>query len=313
MFTPVSELFQIQKKISPYIHETPVMTSTAFNEAARCCVYFKCENFQKMGAFKMRGAMNAVLSLSAEQRARGVVTHSSGNFAQAVALAARNIGITAVIVMPSNAPAVKKAAVAGYGAKIVECEPTNEARAAVTAAISQDTGAIILHPSDQKEVIDGNASAALELIHTCPDLQSIITPVGGGGLLAGTALAAKGVNSKIEVYAAEPSGADDAFRSLQTGTIQPSIKPQTIADGLRTQLGECNFPIIQKYVNKIILVEEDEIIAAMRFVWERMKIVIEPSAAVAPAAVIKSPEIFSDQNVGIIISGGNVQLDNLQF
>ena len=244
---------------------------------------------------------------------RGVVTHSSGNFAQAVALAARNIGITAVIVMPSNAPAVKKAAVAGYGAKIVECEPTNEARAAVTAAISQDTGAIILHPSDQKEVIDGNASAALELIHTCPDLQSIITPVGGGGLLAGTALAAKGVNSKIEVYAAEPSGADDAFRSLQTGTIQPSIKPQTIADGLRTQLGECNFPIIQKYVNKIILVEEDEIIAAMRFVWERMKIVIEPSAAVAPAAVIKSPEIFSDQNVGIIISGGNVQLDNLQF
>ncbi|MDC7125283.1 MAG: pyridoxal-phosphate dependent enzyme [Spirochaetales bacterium] len=317
MFTTINELIKIQKKIAPYIHETPVMSSEYFNDISGCKAVFKCENFQKMGAFKMRGAMNAVMSLDDESRSRGVITHSSGNFGQAVALAARNLGIKAVIVMPSNAPAVKKAAIAGYGAEIIECEPTNEARASVTARISKESGAVILHPSNQKEVIDGNASAAIELINFCNDasteLDAIITPVGGGGLLAGTALAAKGLIPEIEVFAGEPSGADDAYRSLKEGVIQASVAPHTIADGLKTQLGECNFPIIQKYVNEIILVEEDEIVSAMQIIWERMKLVIEPSSAVAPAAILKRPELFKDKNVGIILSGGNVQLDKLPF
>jgi len=313
MFTALDDLKKIHKAISPYIHNTPVMTSETFNEAAGCTAYFKCENFQKMGAFKIRGAMNAVLQLSDEQRRVGVVTHSSGNFGQAVALAARSAGVKATVIMPSNAPEVKKAAVAGYGAEIIECEPTNAARAEATAEYSRDSGAVVLHPSNQKEVINGNSSAALELLDECPDIGTIITPVGGGGLIAGTALAAKGIRGNIEVFAAEPFGADDAYRSLRCGSIQMSVNPKTIADGLRTQLGDCNFPIIQKYVKEIIRVEEDEIIAAMRLIWERMKIVIEPSAAVAPAAVLKSPAVFEDRIVGIILSGGNVDLSKLPF
>ncbi|HAK47551.1 MAG TPA: serine dehydratase [Spirochaeta sp.] len=312
MFTSLGDLKLIRKSISSYIHETPVLTSKVFDSTSGCSTYFKCENFQKMGAFKMRGAMNALLSLSSQQRADGVVTHSSGNFGQAVALAALNLDVKATIVMPSNAPKVKKDAVAGYGASIVECEPTNKARVAATSDISAETGAVILHPSDQKEVIDGNASAALELLESQPDIEAIITPVGGG-LLAGTALAAKGLNSRIEIFAGEPSGVDDAYRSLQTGVIQPSLNPVTIADGLRTQLGENNFPIIKKYVVEIIRVEEDEIISAMKFIWERMKIVIEPSSAVAVAAVLKNAILFKNRKLGIIISGGNVDLSNLPF
>lgn len=313
MFTPIEDLMMIRNRISPYIHRTPVMSSASFNRKAGCTVFFKCENFQRMGAFKMRGAMNAILALSAEDRAKGVVTHSSGNFAQAVALAAGSIGVKATVVMPTTAPAVKKQAVAGYGAEIIECEPTNKARAAKTEEIRRATGAVILHPSNQKEVIDGNASAAIELLEDVSELDSVITPVGGGGLLAGTALAVKGLNESIRVFAAEPAGADDAYRSLQTGVIQPSEHPETIADGLKTQLGEKNFPIIKKYTEEIIRVEEYEIISAMKFIWERMKIVVEPSAAVAPAAVLKSPEIFEGMKVGIIISGGNVDLNSLPF
>ncbi|MBI9101212.1 MAG: pyridoxal-phosphate dependent enzyme [Spirochaetales bacterium] len=313
MFTGIEELKTIQNNLTSWVHYTPVLTSSAFDEAAGCRGYFKCENFQRMGAFKMRGAMNAVLSLTEEERSRGVITHSSGNFAQAVALSARSLNIPATVIMPRNAPIIKRQAVAGYGARIIECDPTIEARVAVTEEESRRTGAVILHPSDQKEVIEGNSSACLELLQEFPSIQMVITPVGGGGLLAGTALAAKAVNPEITVFAGEPAGADDAYRSLKAGKIIPSVNPITIADGLRTQLGDSNFPIIHKLVKKIIRVEEDEIVSAMRFIWERMKIIIEPSAAVAPAAILKSPRLFKGKKVGIILSGGNVDLDNLPF
>ncbi len=313
MFTDFEELKAVQRRLTPFVHNTPVLTSSSFNEAAGCATYFKCENFQRMGAFKMRGAMNAILSLTDDEKRRGVITHSSGNFAQAVALSSRDMGIPATVVMPKNASATKKSAVTSYGATIIECEPTMEARISTTEKEQKKTGMVFLHPSDQKDVIDGNSTACLELLQENPTLEIVITPVGGGGLLAGTALAAKGINPRITVFAGEPSGADDAFKSLKAGRILPSINPVTIADGLKTQLGKSNFPIIQNLVDEIILVEEEEIIAAMRFIWERMKIVVEPSSAVAPAAVLKSPQFFHGKKVGIIISGGNIDLENLPF
>ncbi|MGC9342402.1 MAG: pyridoxal-phosphate dependent enzyme, partial [Bacteroidales bacterium] len=232
MFTEYSELKKIRKKIQPHIHNTPVLTSSTFNEIAGCEVFFKCENFQRAGAFKMRGALNAVLSLTGDKRIKGVTTHSSGNFAQAVSLSAKILGIPATVIMPSTAPKVKKDAVRSYAATIIECEPNLKSRVETTAEFSRKTGATILHPSDQKEVIDGNSTVCLELLEKVPDLEAIITPVGGGGLLAGTALAAKAVNPEIEVYAGEPMNADDAYWSLKKGEIQPSINPDTIADGL---------------------------------------------------------------------------------
>jgi threonine dehydratase len=313
MFTEYKELKDILARLKPHVHNTPVLTSSMFNEISGCQAYFKCENFQRMGAFKMRGAMNAVLNLPGNKRLKGVTTHSSGNFAQAVSLSARIIGIPATVIMPSTAPSVKKDAVRSYGAKIIECEPSLESRVKTTEEYVKKTGATILHPSDQKEVIDGNSSACMELLEEIPDLEVVITPVGGGGLLAGTALAAKAINNKIEVFAGEPFGADDAYHSLKTGKIQPSINPVTIADGLKTQLGENNFPIIQKYVKEIIRVEEKEIVTSMKWIWERMKIVIEPSSAVAVAAILKEPEYFQGKKTGIIISGGNVDLSRLPF
>ncbi len=313
MFTQYAELKKIHEKIKPYIHRTPVMTSTTFNDLCGCSAYFKCENFQRMGAFKMRGALNAILSLPESDRAQGVVTHSSGNFAQAVSLSARIIGIPAVVIMPSTAASVKKDAVRNYGARIIECEPTLEAREKAVGEYKKHSGAAVLHPSNQKAVIDGNSSACLELLEEVPDLDAIIVPVGGGGLLAGTALAAKAIRKNIDVFAGEPSGADDAYRSLKKGIIQPSINPNTVADGLRTQLGTNNFPIIQKYVTEIIRVQDSEIIFAMRWVWERMKIIIEASSAVAAAAVLKEPLYFKGKKTGIIISGGNVDLSALPF
>jgi len=266
-----------------------------------------------MGAFKMRGALNAILNLNKSEKEKGVTTHSSGNFAQAVSLSAQILKIPATVIMPSTAPEVKKNAVRSYGAKIIECEPMLESRVKTTEDFSNKTGAVILHPSDQKEVIDGNASACIELLEDVPDLEVIITPVGGGGLLAGTALAAKAIDPSIEIYAGEPMAADDAYWSLKKGTIQPSINPNTIADGLKTQLGENNFPIIQKYVKEIIRVEEEEIIEAMKWVWERMKIIIEPSSAVPVVAILKDNSSFKGKKIGIIISGGNVELNKLPF
>jgi len=306
-------LLEAVQRVHGYIHKTPVLSSVSINEILGLNVYFKCENFQKMGAFKMRGATNAILSLSDEERDRGVVTHSSGNFAQAVALAAKKTSTKATIVMPTSAPAIKKRAVIGYGADVVDCPPTQQDREETAERIRIEQGASFLHPSNQMEVIVGNSTAGIELVDQVDNLNAIFTPVGGGGLIAGTALAAHHFGDEVKVYGGEPSGADDAFRSLKAGYVIPVENPNTIADGLRTSLGDVNFPIISDLVEEIFLVEEQEIVDAMRLVWERMKIIIEPSSAVALAALIKNKEQFKNQHVAIIISGGNVELEKLPF
>jgi threonine dehydratase len=276
-------------------------------------LYFKCENFQKMGAFKMRGATNAILQLSKEQQQKGVVTHSSGNFAQALALAAKNIGVKAYIVMPSNAPQVKKNAVKAYGGIITECEPTLEARETTANKIQQEKGATFVHPFNDFNVILGNASAGKELLEKHPDLDYIIAPVGGGGLISGTALSTQVFGNNCKVIGAEPQNVDDAYRSLKSGKIETNITTNTIADGLKTTLGDITFAIISNYVEKIITVTEEEIIAAMQLLWERIKIVVEPSSAVTLAAVLKSKKEFENKKVGLILSGGNVDLKHLPF
>ncbi len=300
-------------RVSPYVHQTPVVTSRLLNELSGTQLYFKCENFQKMGAFKMRGAINAILQLSDAQKQAGVVTHSSGNFAQAVSLAAKNLNIPAYIVMPSNAPKVKVDAVKSYGGKITISKPTIESREEEAAKIQEQTGATFLHPSNNMDVILGQGTAAFELLDKHPDLDVIATPVGGGGLLAGTAVAAHYFGNNCQIIAGEPFEADDAFRSLEAGTIQYNETANTVADGLRTHLGNHNFPIIQELVSQIIRVEEDEIIAAMRLLWERLKIIIEPSCAVPFAAILREKEQFKGKKIGIILSGGNVDLSNLPF
>lgn len=308
-----SELLKTAQRIESYIHRTPVLTSTKINEIAGASIYFKCENFQKMGAFKMRGAINAVLQLTDEQRSKGVVTHSSGNFAQAVSLSAKLLGIDAQIVMPSTAPKVKQEAVAGYGGKITISEPTLEAREAAAQKIIDETGATFLHPSNDMDVIMGNSTAGKELLEEEPELDILMSPIGGGGLIAGTALSARYLGNNCITIGGEPMLVDDAYRSLKSGKIETNNTIDTIADGLRTTLGDINFPIIRKYVTDIIRVEEEEIIAAMRLIWERMKIIIEPSCAVPFAAVLKEPETFKNKKVGIIITGGNVDLGKLPF
>ncbi len=273
----------------------------------------KCENLQKVGAFKFRGACNAVFSLTDEEAARGVATHSSGNHAQALALAARLRGIPAYIVMPENAPAVKKAAVAGYGGQITFCEPTLQARESTLAQVVEETGATVVHPYNNYQVIAGQGTATLELLEEIPDLDVVIAPVGGGGLLSGTAIAAKGLAPNIRVIAAEPEMADDAYRSLQAGHIIPSENPQTIADGLLTSLGDLTFPIIQQYVEQIVTVSEAAILESMKFIWERAKIIIEPSAAVPVALLWERKIDLSGLRVGVILSGGNVDLERLPW
>ncbi|MDW8330398.1 MAG: pyridoxal-phosphate dependent enzyme [Cyclobacteriaceae bacterium] len=300
---------QAHERIKPYIHRTPVMTSAGLNEATGCSLYFKCENFQKIGAFKARGAVNAVLSLSPEARSKGIATHSSGNHAQAVARAARIAGVPAYIVMPRNAPEIKKRGVRAYGGQIFECEPTQEAREQMLAHVVQETGATLVHPFNDYAVIAGQATAAKELIEDVPvKLDVVLTPVGGGGLLSGTILAIKFFSPRTEVIAGEPAGSDDAYRSLQSGKIE-TAQAQTIADGLLTSLGDKTFAIIREHIGEIITVTDEEIVQAMRMIWERMKIIIEPSCAVPFAAVLKAKEKFSGKNVGIILSGGNVDLE----
>ncbi len=313
MLPGFNEINLASERIRNYVHKTPVLTSQSINKLFGANLYFKCENFQRMGAFKMRGATNAILELSNAERAKGVATHSSGNFAQALSLAAQSLKIKAYIVMPENAPAVKKKAVLGYGAEIIECESTQAAREKTLDEVISRTGACFIHPSNDIKVILGNATAAMELFIKTSDLDFILAPVGGGGLLAGTALSSYHFSPECKVIGCEPFGADDAYHSLITGTIQPSVNPQTIADGLKTSLGDKNFPIIKKLVSKIIRVEESEIISAMRLVWERMKIIIEPSSAVAVAAFIREKDLFQSSRTGIILSGGNVDLDHLPF
>ena len=296
------------ERISRYTNKTPVLTCTALDRMVGARLFFKCENFQKTGAFKFRGACNAVFLLSDEEASRGVVTHSSGNFAAALALAASKRGIAARIVMPSNAPEVKVAAVKGYGGMITFCEPTLESREATAEKVIKETGATFIHPYNDHHIIAGQGTAALELMKEIPDLDFILAPVGGGGLLSGTAIASKGLNPKVTVIGCEPKNADDAYRSIKAGRIIPSENPNTIADGLRTSLGDKTFPIIRDLVDEILLATEEEIITAMRHIFERMKIVAEPSAAV-PLAVLQSHQLdLKNQRVGVIISGGNVDL-----
>ncbi|OBX24765.1 threonine dehydratase [Gelidibacter algens] len=306
-------LLETEQRISSYIHNTPILTSQLLDELTGSKLFFKCENFQKMGAFKMRGATNAIMQLSKAEQERGVVTHSSGNFAQALSLAAKNLGVDAYIVMPNNAPKVKKEAVLSYGGIVTNCEPNITAREQAAAQIVSEKGATFIHPSNDLNVILGNATAGMELLKAHPDLDMIVTPVGGGGLIAGTALAAHYFGKQCLVIGGEPQAADDAFRSLQSGQIETNEAANTVADGLRTQLGDINFPIIQKHVDHIIRVEEEEITKAMKLLWERLKIVVEPSSAVAFAAVLKDKEYFKDKFVGIILSGGNVDLETIKF
>jgi threonine dehydratase len=301
------------ERIRPHIHRTPVLTCAALDRMAGAEIFFKCENFQKVGAFKARGACNAVFSLSDDVASRGVATHSSGNHAAALSLAARNRGIPAWIVMPRTAPAVKRAAVEGYGGSVILCEPTLEAREKGAARIIDETGAAFIHPYNDFRVIAGQGTAALELLDEVPDCDVVLTPVGGGGLLSGTALTVSKLAPTARVVAAEPSGADDARRSLEAGRIIPSIDPRTIADGLLTSLGDRTFPIIRDHVSEIVTVSDREIVNAMRQVWERMKIIIEPSAAVPVAALLEGRVEAAGKRVGVIISGGNVQLERLPF
>ncbi|RZS90584.1 threonine/serine dehydratase [Aquimarina brevivitae] len=306
-------LLDTHLRIKPYIHNTPVLTSTLLNEIAETELYFKCENFQKMGAFKMRGATNAILQLTDAQKEKGVVTHSSGNFAQALSLAAKQLGVKAYIVMPSTAPQVKKDGVKTYGGEIIECPPTQQDREATALAIQKEKGATFLHPYNMKNVILGQGTAAMELLEDHPNLDYIFAPVGGGGLIAGTALAASHFSKGCEVVGTEPFEVDDAYRALQSGKLETNPTTNTIADGLKMALGDQTFPIIQQHVSKIIRVTEAEIIEAMRLIWERMKIIIEPSCAVPFAGLLKEKSTYANKKIGIILTGGNVDLTNLPF
>ena len=306
------------RRIEPYAHRTPVLTCSMLDERAGRSLFLKCENFQKVGAFKFRGACNAVMSLSETDAARGVVTHSSGNHAQALALAARTRGIPATIVMPSDAPVVKRRAVEDYGATVVECDPTQEARESGARAIIEETGATFVSPYDDPMVISGQGTTFLELHEELPDLDAVLVPIGGGGMMSGIALAARALAPSIRVIGIEPELADDAVESVQTGRIVPQRPPRTIADGLRTSLGELTFPIIRDLVDDIITVSDEAIIEATRYTWERAKIVVEPSGAVGIAAVLGNgfdavPDAENLRRVGIILTGGNIDLGRLPW
>ena len=299
--------------ISAHVHRTPVLTSKQLDAISGASLFFKCENFQKVGAFKFRGATNAVLNLTDARRAAGVVTHSSGNHAAALAHAAAMRGVKAYIVMPSSAPEVKKRAVAGYGAEITFCEPTLAAREAAAAEVIERTGATMIHPYDNFYIIAGQGTAAMELLEELPYPDAVLAPVGGGGLLSGSAITIRHMAPPAKIYGAEPLLADDAARSLRTGAIQPALPPHTIADGLLTSLCERTFTVIKNNVDDILTVTEEQIIAAMTLMWTRMKIVVEPSSAVPLAAVLANRELFSGKKVAIIVSGGNADLSKLPF
>lgn len=311
---PTKEIIEsTHERIKLFIHKTPVLTCKAINVVANADLYFKCENFQKVGAFKFRGATNALLSLTQEEKQKGVVTHSSGNHAQALALAAKMHGSNAYIVMPENAPSVKRNAVLGYGAEVITCKPTLQAREETSEKVIQETGATFIHPYNDYRIIAGQATSAKELIEEVGKLDYIIAPVGGGGLLSGTSLSANYFSPGTKVIAAEPEGANDAYRSFKSKVFVPSENPKTICDGLLTSLGTKTFEIILKHVDDIYTANDEEIVAAMRLVWERMKIIIEPSSAVTLAIAIKNPQVFAGQKIGIIFSGGNVDLSKLPF
>ncbi len=307
------DIQEARERIRPYVHRTPVMTSASLDALTGAQIHFKCENFQKVGAFKARGAHNAVFSLSDAQASRGVVTHSSGNHGAAVALAARNRGIPAYVVMPSNAAEAKKSAVARYGGRVTLCEPTQESRESTARRLTAETGAHFVHPYNDLRVMAGQGTSALELLEDVPDLDLIVCPVGGGGQLSGVAVAAKGLRRAIRVIGAEPAAADDAQRSLRAGRLISAGNPLTIADGLRSSLGELSFALIQAHVDDIVTAGEESIVRAMRLVWEVMKIVIEPSSAVPVAVLLDRGLPAAGLRVGVILSGGNVDMDRLPW
>ena len=309
----IGEIRQASERIRSFVHRTPVLTSTSLNQMCNMEIFFKCENFQKAGAFKIRGATNAVFALGDKEASRGVATHSSGNHGAALALAARWRGIKAYVVMPENAPHIKRDTVASYGAEIVFCRPTLQAREEGLEKVLDRTGATFIHPYNDYRVISGQGTAALELCEEIPDLDIVMAPVGGGGLLGGTAIAVSAISPQTLIIAAEPERADDAYRSFHAGRIIPANNPDTIADGLRTTLGDLTFPIIRRYVKDILTVSEEGIVQAMRYIWERMKIIVEPSAAVPLGALLARHMEFPGKRIGVILSGGNVDLEHLPW
>jgi threonine dehydratase len=300
-------------RIRPYIHRTPILTSETFNAIVGAELFFKCENYQKAGAFKARGASNAVFSLTDAQAARGVATHSSGNHGLSLAYAAGRRGIPCQVVMPRTAPEPKKAAVRGYGGTVVECEPSTTSREAVFAEVVAKTRAEFVHPYNDPRVIAGQGTCSKEMFEELGTMDAIIAPIGGGGMISGTCLAMSHLSPATKIYAAEPTAADDAYQSFKTGAIVAYDAPVTIADGLKVPLKERTWHFVQKYVTDVLLADEDEIIAAMRLTWERMKIVIEPSCAVPLAAILRNKHLFAGKRVGVVITGGNVDLDKLPW
>jgi threonine dehydratase len=307
----IASIENAHKRIQPYIHNTPVLTNQSINALSGIEFYFKCENFQKIGAFKIRGGMNASLKLTPEQISKGVATHSSGNHAQAMAYAGKILNTKAYIVMPSNSPQVKVNAVNGYGAEVTMCAPNQQAREETLNAIVEKTGATFIHPYDNDDVIEGQATCVKELLAEVPDLEIVITPVGGGGLLSGTCLGVHYFKPTVKVYAGEPEGAADAVLSLQTGKVEKAAFVNTIADGLLTTLSDRTLAIIKEHVTDILLVSDEEIKSAMRLIYERMKIIVEPSCVVPFAAALKNPALFQGKKVGIILTGGNVDIAKL--
>ncbi len=306
-------LLEIHKHIKPFINRTPVLQFDFINNLCNCNVYFKCENFQKTGSFKIRAASNALKSLSKKSKEKGVITHSSGNFAQGLACASNLQNINAYIVMPENAPRIKKNSVLKYDINLIECKSTLEAREKTTSNILLENDLHFIHPSNDIDVILGNSTIGIELLEEHPDLDYILAPIGGGGLISGIAIASDILSNKCEVIGVEPKQVDDAYRSLKSGRIEYNASTTTIADGLRTNLGDINFPIIKKLINKIICVKEDEIINAMKIFIEKLDVVIEPSSAVALAGLIAEKEFYKNKKVGVVISGGNVDLDSLSI
>jgi threonine dehydratase len=314
MVTPsLDDVLAAHERIRPYIHLTPVLTSRIIDEAAGASLFFKCENLQKAGAFKARGASNAVFSLTEAQAAKGVATHSSGNHGTCLSYAASRRGIPCTVVMPRTAPQAKKDAVRGYGGRVVECEPSTSSREAVFAEVVAQTGAEFVHPYNDPRVIAGQATCARELIEQVEDLDAVIAPIGGGGMVSGTCLTLAGLAPHIAVYAAEPEQADDAHRSLKAGRIIADDAPVTVADGLKVPLKDLTWHFVRNHVADILTVSEAEIVAAMQLIWKRLKIVMEPSSAVALAAVLRNRPVFAGKRVGVIITGGNVDLDKLPW
>ncbi|MBN2570727.1 MAG: pyridoxal-phosphate dependent enzyme [Ignavibacteriales bacterium] len=307
------DLLNARQRIQKYIHKTPVMTSRSINELLQCNLFFKCENLQRAGAFKMRGATNALLSLSNEELKKGVITHSSGNHAAALSLAAKTFKTKATVVMPRTAPEFKKQSVVNFGAEVIFCEPTVESRVTTTNSLIEKYNYTLIHSYDNPNIIAGQSTAAWELFEEIQNLDFIVSPVGGGGVSSGACLACKYFNPKVKVIGAEPKGADDAYRSLRDKKIYPSINPKSIADGLLTQLSELTYSILSENIKEIITVDDDKIVEAMKLIYERLKIIVEPSSAITLAVILEKKAQFKNKNVGLIITGGNVDLNKLPF